>query len=83
MSGFRNRLDILNRATREVDVRRHDQRRTIIDSPRDRLDGHVDAIGTFHDDQLDTLPGLRQPLIGDRREIERCDDDLGTAAVIE
>src|SRR2546430_12831170 len=64
-------------------MRRRAQRRAIVAARRDRLDRDADAIGTLHDDQVTAAVHLREPLIGDGREIERRNDDLRPAAVID
>jgi hypothetical protein len=75
-------LDVLNGAAREVHVRRHDQRGAIVDRPRNRFDRHRDPVRAFDDDQLDPFAGLGEPLVGDRRTIERGNGPFRAAAVL-
>src|SRR6266480_3970658 len=83
VSRVRHGADVLDRAAREIDVRRGHQRRALVDRPGDRLDGHAHLVGALHHDQLHPTRPLGEPLVGDRGKIEGGHHHPGPLRVIE
>src|SRR2546426_1064823 len=73
--------DVLDRSAREVDVGRRHERGALVHRPGDHLHRHGDLIRALDDDELDPPRPLREPLVGDRGEVERGDDDPTASAL--
>ena len=75
--------NVLDRARREEDVRRGDQRRPVVDRPRDGFNRDADPVGTLHHHHLHAGRALCQPLISDGGEVERGGDDFWAGRVVK
>src|SRR6266704_360541 len=75
--------DVLDRPAREVHVRRRHQRGALVHRAGDGLHRHRDLVGALDHNELDSSWALGEPLVSDRREVERRDDDFRPARVVE
>ena len=69
------RRQIVQRSGGEVDVAGRDQGGSLVDGRREVIERDGDAIRGGHHHQLDAERGAGQPLMPDRREVERSGHD--------
>src|SRR5256885_738048 len=81
--GVRYAPDVLDGPAREVDMRGRDESRPVIQRARDGLDRHRDLVRALDHDQLDATRPLREPLVGERGQVERGNHHPATAAVVQ